>query len=85
MKDITYKNFEFFLLLKTLEHHAPLKKIVKANNVPYMTKTLQKAIMRRSALENKFYKNTTAENCKNYKKHKTYCSKLYKKEKYKIK
>ena len=51
---ITYKNFEN-IFLKTLEHHAPLKKkIVRANNVPYMTKTLRKAIMRRSALENKF-------------------------------
>ena len=26
------------------------------------------------------YKNSTAENCKNYRKHKNYCSKLYKKE-----
>ena len=49
MKDITYKNFEN-IFLKTLEHHAPLKKkIVRANNVPYMTKTLRKEIMRISA------------------------------------
>ena len=36
-----------------------------------MTKTLRKAIMRRSALENKFYKNNTIENYKNYKNTKT--------------
>ena len=49
MKDITYKNLEN-IFLKTLEHHAPLKKkIVRANNVPYKTKTLRKAILRRSA------------------------------------
>ena len=36
---------------------APLKKkIVRAHHMPYMTKTLRKAIMRRSALENKYYK-----------------------------
>ena len=53
MKDISYKNFEN-IFLKILEHHAPLKKkIARANNVPYMTKTLRKAIMRRSDLENK--------------------------------
>ena len=44
-----------------------------------MTTSLRKAIMRRSALENKFYKNNTTENNKAYKKHKNYCSRLYKK------
>ena len=73
MKDITYKNLEN-IFLKTLEHHAPLKKkIVRANNVPYMTKILRKEIIRRYALENQFYKNSTVQ-------HKNYCSKLYKKE-----
>ena len=34
----------------------------------------------RSNLENKFYKNPSTENNKAYRKHKNYCSKLYKKE-----
>ena len=45
-----------------------------------MTKTLRKAIMRRSALENQYHKNSTPENNAIYRKHKNYCSKLYKKE-----
>ena len=45
-----------------------------------MTKTLRKAIMRRSMLENKCFKNNSLENLVAYRKHKNYCSKLYKKE-----
>ena len=45
-----------------------------------MSKALRKAIMRRSALENKYLKNKKAETKRLYKKQKNYCSKLYKKE-----
>ena len=45
-----------------------------------MTKTLRKAIMRRSNLENKFLKNVTPENKAAYRKQRNLCSKLYKKE-----
>ena len=54
--------------------------MIRANHVPYMSKILRKAIMRRSALENKYRKNSSDENLKKYKKHKSYCSRLYKKE-----
>ena len=62
-------------------YDAPLEKIiVRANHGPYMTKYLRKAIrMRRSALQNKFYKNNIIENNKAYKKLNNYCSRLYKK------
>ena len=53
---------------------------VQANHAPYMTKVLPKAIMRRSALENKYYKVSSAENKRLYRKQRNYCSKLYKKE-----
>ena len=67
--------------LKVLNKHAPLKKkVIRANHVPYMTKDLSKAIMKRSQLENKYIKNPTVENRNMYKKHKNFCSKLYKKE-----
>ena len=56
------------------------KKIVRANQAPYITKNMRKAIMRRSALENIFYKDRNPENHKAYKKQKNYCSRLYKKE-----
>ena len=44
-----------------------------------MTKNLPKAIMRRSALKNKLYKYKTPEIKKEYRKHKNFCSRLYKK------
>ena len=75
-----YLDFEN-IFLRTLELYAPLKKkILRANHAEYMTKHLRKAIMRRSALENKFHKYGTAEHNKAYKKQKNYCSRLYKKE-----
>ena len=55
-------------------------KYVRANEAPYMTKALRKAIMRRSALKNRLYNNYTIENSNNYKKQRNYCSRLYKKE-----
>ena len=49
-----------------------------------MTKNLRKAIMKRSQLENKYISNSTVENMNKYKKHKNFCSKLYKKERKKF-
>ena len=56
--------------------HLLKKKSVRANHAPYMTKVLRKAIMRRSALENKYYKVSSAENKRLYRKQRNYCSKL---------
>ena len=66
--------------LMVLNKQAPLKKKRGVNNAPYMTKTLRKAIMRRSELQIKYFKNGTIENLKIFKKQKHYCSRLYKKE-----
>ena len=64
-----------------LTKHAPLKKkIVRANHSPYMTKCLRKAIMKRSELESKYFKKSTAKNKLKYRKQRNFCSKLYKKE-----
>ena len=49
-----------------------------------MTKNVRKAIMKRSQLENKYISTSTVENMNKYKKHKNFCSKLYKKEKKKF-
>ena len=69
------------LCTQAFNRHAPIKKkTLRANQVPYMTKTLRKAIMRRSNLENKFLKNVTPENKAAYRKQRNLCSKLYKKE-----
>ena len=49
INNCNYLQFET-TFMTMLEKHAPLKKkIVRANNVPHMSKTLRKAIMKRSA------------------------------------
>ena len=76
-----YNTFERIFLEVLNKHAPPKKKVLRANHKPYMTKTLRKAIMRRSALENKYYRDKSVETCKTYKKHKNYTNKLLKKEK----
>ena len=75
-----YRQFEL-VFLTVLDKHAPIKtRKVRANEVPYMTKALRRAIANRSRLENKYYKRKTPESLATYKKHKNYCSWLYKRE-----
>ena len=77
------KNYSSFenIFLDTLNHHAPVKKkLLRANHAPYITKTLRKAIMRRSNLQTKYFKTRTPESLKKYRKQKNYCRRLYKKE-----
>ena len=63
------ESYEFFekVFLDTLNKHAPLKKkSVRANHAPYVTKTLRKAVMRRSNLQIIIYfKKRTPESLKN--------------------
>ena len=54
---------------------------IKNSHVPYMTKTLRKAIMKRTELETKSLKNMININLKAYKKQSNSCSKLHEKEK----
>ena len=76
-----YDEFEG-IFLSVLSAHVPIKKkVVRANHMPYMTKQLRKAIMRRSALENKYYKSKRLEDKETFKKQRNYCNSLYKKEK----
>ena len=75
-----YKSFET-TFIEVLNKHAPLrKKLLRANHAPYITKTLRKAIMRRSQLETKYLESKTQTGFKLYKKHKNFCSKLCKRE-----
>ena len=68
-------------VIEVLNKHAPLKrKLFRANHAPYITKTLRKAIMRRSQLETKYLKTKTQTDLKLYKKHKNFCSKSHKRE-----
>ena len=76
-----YNKFENIFLEVLNKHAPPKKKIFRANHKPYMTKSLRKAIMRRSALENKYYRNKSEETYKAYKKQRNFTNKLLKKEK----
>ena len=57
---------------------------MRANEAPYMTKALRKAIASRSRLENTFHRMRTKESRELFKKQKNYCSRLYKKERKKF-
>ena len=82
-KEKDYYHFEL-TFLRVLEEHAPMKKkILRANDKPYMTKALRKAIMRRSTLKNKYLKKKSDENLKIFKKHKNYTKRLAKRERVK--
>ena len=49
--------------------HAPLKtKIVRGSNAPLVNKTLRKEIYKRSAIRNKFLKDSSDSNWQNYRK-----------------
>ena len=52
-----------------------------ANHAPYVFKALRKAIMKRSCLENIYFKKQDNRFLTAYKKRKSYCSRLYKTEK----
>ena len=78
--DITDKTcYDYFetTFKETLNKHAPIKtKNVRANNAPFMNKTLSKAIMTRSRLKSKFYKNPSEINKCNYKQQRNFCVNL---------
>ena len=69
--------------MKTVFHifnkHAPIKrKYIRANEAPFMTKDLHKAIMKRSKLRNKFLKSRSLSDRKNYTSQRNLCKKLLK-------
>ena len=77
---LDYTSFEDNFL-RVLNKHAPLKKkVFHANHAPYVTKVLRKAIMKRPYSVKLCFKKNTTESLKKYKKHKNFCSRLYKKE-----
>ena len=68
--------------MQILERHAPLKrKYVRANQCPFMTKELRKAVMKRSQLRNAFNKNKLEINKMLYRKQRNLCTNLVKKAK----
>ena len=71
-----YEEFEYTFKC-ILNIHAPIKsKQVRANNAPFMNKTLSKAIMTRSRLKRKFHINPSNMNKCMYKQQRNYCVNL---------
>ena len=65
-----------------LDKHAPMKhKYTRANQAPFMNKFLQKAVMNRSRLKNKYLRNKTSENWEAYKKQRNTCVYMFRKGK----
>ena len=56
------------------------KKVLRANDKPYMTKILRKAIMRRATLRSKYLKDKSDQSLLEFKKHKNYTRRLAKRE-----
>ena len=56
------------------------EKLLRANHTSYETKTLQKAIMKRSKSQTKYFKTWNPELLKNFRKQKNYYSRSYRKE-----
>ena len=67
---------------KTVNQYAPAKqKLVRGNHLPFMNKTLSKAIMHRTRFCNKYLRNKTDENKRKYTKQQNYCVSLLRKSK----
>ena len=69
-------------IMKQVNSHAPMKrKLVRANNAPFMNSKLAKEIMNRSRMKNRYNKDPSNENEANYKRQRNLCVKLLKKAK----
>ena len=60
----------------------PLRKNIRANDVPFMTKALRKENMHRTRLHNKYNKDRTEANLKAFKKQRNKCVKLLRRAKF---
>ena len=86
LNKLNINNINYDALKETLgtllNKHAPIKKrLVRANDAPYMNKALRKAIMTRSRLKNLYNKNPNVENEMKYKKQRNFCVNLLRKSK----
>ena len=75
------ENFQI-LAEKTFNKHAPIKsKYLRANQAPFMNKSISKAIMNRSKLRKRYLKNQNVENKFFYNRQRNFCVSLIRKTK----
>ena len=73
---LVFENFNS-LVEELMNKHAPIKqKYLRANDAPFMTKALRKAIMLRTQLGNRLNKHNNLENWKAFKKQQSKCVKI---------
>ena len=76
-----FESFQFAFKV-ILNQFSPLKqKLIRNNNQSFMTKTLRKAIMKRSKLRSKLNEKRNIENWSEYKRQRHLCSNLLKQSK----
>ena len=76
-----FESFQFAFKV-ILNLFAPLKhELIRNNHQPSMTKTLRKAIMKKSKLRNKFNEERNIKNWSEYKRQRNLCSNLLKQSK----
>ena len=75
--DLNYSSFETTFDQVLDKHAAVKKKYVQANDKPFMTRALRKAVMLRSRLRNRYNKDQTVENRNKFRKHRSSCVKLF--------
>ena len=67
---------------KTLNHHVPdQQKFVRGSHLPFMSKTLSKAIVHKTRFPSKYLRTKTDENKRKYTKQRNYCVSLLTKSK----
>ena len=65
-----------------LNQKAPIKKkYIRANNAPFMNKTLSKAVMTRTRIRDRYLRNPSVTNKNEYKRYRNFCVWLFRKEK----
>ena len=78
---MTYASFQD-TFLRVLDKHAPMKKrYIRANDSPFMNRTLRKAFMLRTRLKNRYNKNRTADSWDTFHRQRNFCDKLSRKAK----
>ncbi len=76
VQHLTYTSFQD-TFQRVLDKHAPMKKrYIRANDSPFMNRTLHKAFMLRTRLKNKYNKNRTADNWDAFRRQRNLCVKL---------
>ena len=80
MTEQTYANFEGAVVDSYNSVSSTKQRTVRANEKPYVTKEMRRAIMLRSQLQNRKFKYGSEENIKACKKQENYCNRLYKRE-----